>query len=89
MAEMFDEGRDPEIYFIRCAPIAVPCPACGGKVWFGTDYDWPPNLGGDPIEDRCVCAGCKREWTIFDAPDNFMTPDQESWNVTEERAPDC
>lgn len=70
-----------EIWFVRYAPIAVPCPSCGGKVWFGHNYDWPPDLGGNYIGDLCKCAGCWQEWTADDAPPEFTSADGAMWNV--------
>jgi hypothetical protein len=70
-----------EVWFMKFAPLAVLCPKCGGKVWFGMDYDWPPELGGNYIEDRCQCASCKSEWRVDDAPPEFTAKDGECWNV--------
>lgn len=77
-----------EIWFVRYAPIAVPCPECGGKVWFGNDYDWPPDRGGNFLADRCVCEKCKREWTVDDAPKEFSSPDGEMWNIVAQEIAD-
>lgn len=70
-----------ETWFIRYAPIAVPCPKCGGRVWMGSDYDWPPELGGDFIQDRCECEKCKTEWTEENAPKDFSVNGGGYWNV--------
>lgn len=72
-----------KIYFVPVAPMLVNCPKCAGKVWFGMDFDWPPELGGDYVGDRCICETCKAEWVNEDAPPEFtMIEDGESyWNV--------
>lgn len=74
-------SMNAETWFMRYAPIAVPCPNCGGRVWFGVDYDWPPELGGDFVQDRCECEKCKAEWTTKNAPKDFSVPGGEYWNV--------
>ena len=70
-----------ETWFRKIAYLAVPCPKCGGKVWFGDLYDWPPELGGDYIRDECHCEECKAEWTSDDAPEQFTSKDGECWNI--------
>lgn len=69
--------------WMRHSEMVVPCPNCGGKVWFGADYDWLPELGGEWMRDLCVCEQCKAEWTEATAPKDFSTPDGEFWNVVD------
>lgn len=76
----FDDSRPREVWFERRLVIAVPCPKCGGKVWLGDNYNWPPELGGDQEYESCVCESCKSEWLTEEAPPEFSA-DAEHWNA--------
>lgn len=44
------------------AQFCVSCPQCGGILIWGTLYDWPVHLGGDPCGDYVRCKSCKTVW---------------------------
>lgn len=77
-----------ETWFYRDFPLVVGCPECGGRVWLGTEMDWPAELGGDPIQQLCKCESCYKEWRWEDyeypdqeLPEAFLTPSGEYFNV--------
>lgn len=62
-------------------PLTVACPKCGGRLWFGEAYDWPPDRGGDFLDHVVECEHCGAEWCTANAPDEFITPSGEYWKV--------
>jgi hypothetical protein len=59
--------------------MVAPCPDCGGRVQFMSEYDHPPELGGDWLYDFLWCSGCHHEWNEDSAPPRFMSADREYW----------
>jgi hypothetical protein len=72
-------------FWTPMADLRAPCPHCGALVKFGIVFDWPSELGGDPVCDELQCMGCHRLWRVDNAPAEFsITLNGESyWNVVD------
>lgn len=70
-----------ETWFYPTGDLLTACPNCGGLVTVGTEYDWPAELGGDPVGHKCICNQCRAEWLEDECPPDFATPNGIYWNT--------
>lgn len=61
------------MWFIENAECVKLCPNCGGKLFWGDVYNWPPDRGGDWQDCEIHCHTCGRQW---DSDDLDVSDDQ-------------